>query len=329
MRNVDSSLAVENLVEPHRRELRLHCYRMLGSLQEAEDAVQETVLRAWRRLDSFEGRASLRHWLFRIATNVCLDVLARRATMRRVLPEMYGRPNETSRDGPADEIAWIEPYPDAALEGTPDSEPGPEARYEMHEAVQLAFIAAIQQLPPRQRAILLLRDVVGWSAHDSALLLDISLAAANSALQRARDTLRKQFPGGRPVVSPAPDKKQRALLDQYVRAWESGDMDRFVALLKEDAVYSMPPLSEWYRGREAIRNFFAGVWDSYGGFHLIFTAANGRPAFGVYSREPDASEWRAHSIQVLELQSDAIAALTLFKDPGLFAALGLQPTLPA
>ena len=302
---------------------------MLGSIQEAEDAVQETMIRAWRGLDSFEGRASLRHWLFRIATNVCLDVLARHATMRRVLPEMYGRPSEATRDAPANKIAWIEPFPDAALEATPDSEPGPEARYEIHETVQLAFIAAIQQLPPRQRAVLLLRDVVGWSAHDSALLLDISLAAANSALQRARDTLRKQFPGGRPVVPPAPDEKQRALLDRYVRAWESGDMNRFVALLKDDAVYSMPPLSEWYHGREAIRNFFAGVWNSYGGFHLIVTVANGLPAFGVYSRELDASEWRAHSIQVLALQGDAIAGLTLFKDPKLFAAFGLPLTMPA
>jgi RNA polymerase sigma-70 factor, ECF subfamily len=242
--------AFHRFIEPYRRELQLRCYRMLGSLQDAEDLVQETFLRTWRGLAGFEGRASVRSWLYRIATNACLNALASRASASRVLPEMHGPPADQVPDaGPATEIAWLDPYPDAALEGIADLAPSPEARYEMREAVQLAFVATIQHRPPRQRAVLLLRDVLGWSAIEAAGLLDASVASVNSALQRARVTLAKRFPNGRPAASPVPDDQQRALLERYVRAWEGADLDGFVALLKEDAVLSMPPYRQWYLGR--------------------------------------------------------------------------------
>ncbi len=325
--------AFQQLVEPYRRELHLHCYRMLGSLDDADDLVQETFLRAWRGFDRFEGRAPLRSWLYRIATNACLNALAGRASARRVLPESQGPPASRMPDGePATEIAWLEPYPDSALEGIADAAPGPDARYEMHEAVQLAFVAAIQHLPPRQRAVLLLHDVLRWSAAETAGLLDASVASVNSALQRARGTLERQFPSGRPSAQPAPDDRQRALLDRYVRAWEGGDLDGFVALLREDAVLSMPPWRQWYRGREAIGAFFAWAVERHGPgptpFTLVPTAANRQPAFGLYVREPEGPERRAHTIQVLTLDGDGIGALVYFRDARLFAAFGLPAVLP-
>ena len=199
--------AFEQLTEPYRRELQLHCYRMLGSLQDAEDLVQETLLRAWRGIDRFEGRASVRGWLYRIATNACLSALASRRSARRVLPEALGPPAEGLPTGkPATEIAWLEPYPDALLESIADAAPGPDARYEQHEAVQLAFVAAIQHLPARQRAVLLLRDVLGWSAADAAALLEASVASVNSGLQRARATLERRLPNDRSGARPAADE---------------------------------------------------------------------------------------------------------------------------
>jgi RNA polymerase sigma-70 factor (ECF subfamily) len=323
--------AFQDLTEPYRRELQVHCYRMLGSLHDAEDLVQETFLRAWRGLDRFEGRASFRGWLYRIATNACLNVIARRPGARRVLPETLGPPVDQPPDGaPATEIAWLEPYPDAALEGIADDAPGPDARYEMHESVQLAFIAAIQYLPARQRAVLLLRDVLGWSATETAGLLDASTASVNSALQRARATLEQRYPSGRPNVPPEPDDRQRVLLDHYLRAWEDADLDRFVALLREDAVLNMPPWPQWYQGREAIRAFFAWAWRSSGRgpSRLVPTAANRQPAFALYTRGPDGSTYRAHAIWLLTLQEDTISALTGFVDPQLFAAFGLPAILP-
>ncbi len=320
----------QHLVEPYRPEIQLHCYRMLGSLHDAEDLVQETFLRAWRGLDDFEGRTSLRSWLYRIATNACLN--ARRANARRVLPETHGPPADHAPLGAADaEIAWLEPYPDAALEGIADVAPGPEARYEMREAVQLAFTAAIQELPPRQRAVLLLRDVLGWSAGETAALLDASAASVNSALQRARATLRQRFPSGRPGAQPVPDDRQGRLLQRYVRTWEESDLDGFVALLREDAVLSMPPWRQWHVGRAAIRAFMAWVWRPDRRRHhlLVPTAANRQPAFGHYRSESEGSEWRAFGIQVLTLQDDAIASLTNFVDARLFAAFGLPSVLPA
>jgi RNA polymerase sigma-70 factor (ECF subfamily) len=317
--------AFARLAEPYRRELQLHCYRMLGSFHDSEDLVQETFLRAWRGVGAFQSKrnGSFRGWLYRIATNACLKVLARRPNARRVLPERLGPPSERMPRGePATEIPWLEPYPDAALEGVPDVAPGPDARYEMREAVQLAFIAAIQYLPPRQRAVLLLRDVLGWSAAESGRLLSTSVASVNSALQRAHATLEKQLPAGGPGGWAVSDDRRRALVERYVETWENADLDGFVAVLREDAVFSMPPRREWYRGRTAVRAFFARAWIQYGGFRLVPTGANGQPALALFSRSPRRLEWRPHSVHVLTLHDDSIAALTMFLAPEVFAAIG-------
>lgn len=330
--------AFQRLTEPYRREVQLHCYRMLGSFQDAEDLAQETFLRAWRGLDGFEGRTSFRNWLYRIATNTSLNALAKRANIRRALPETQGPPAEGMPEGaPATEAAWLEPYPDTALEGIADTAPGPDARYELHESIQLAFIAAIQLLPPRQRVVLLLRDVLGWSAAETAVLLDTSVASANSALQRARATLGKQFPTGQPDTAPplpGSDEQQRTLLDRYVRAWEDADLDGFVALLRDDATISMPPWPHWYRGREAIGKLLEWVWRPRGGSNcppaslLLPTAANGQPAFAVYRRDAEEDEWRAHTLQVLTLHDGAVAAIAAFRDPRFVVAFGFPETLP-
>jgi RNA polymerase sigma-70 factor, ECF subfamily len=321
------------LLEPYRRELKLHCYRMLGSLHEADDLVQETYLRAWRGFDTFEGSGSLRGWLYRIATNACLNALEARKHTRRVLPDQQVSAATTIAmpDGPPPaDVAWLEPYPDSYLEGIADDAPNPEARYTAREAVQLAFVAAIQQLPPRQRAALLLCDVLGWSAAETAPLLGGSTASINSALQRARDTLAKCYPQGRPAQASRPTPTQRQLLERYLRAWEGHDLDGFVALLKEDATFTMPPWLQWYAGRNEIGSFFALAWKTCGGLRLVPTAANGQPAFAVYERSAD-SRWAAHAIQVLALEGEMISSLTLFVPPvgpQLFDAFGLPLVLP-
>lgn len=320
-------MAFGRLAEPHRAELQLHCYRMLGSLHDAEDLVQETMLRAWRAVGRFRGDTSFRRWLYRIATNVCLDALARRATDRRVLPDALGAATTERPDRPATEIAWLEPYPDAALAGVPDDTPGPDARYELRESVQLAFVAAIQLLPPRQRAALLLRDVLGLSAAETARVLDSSVASVNSALQRARAALEQRATGfsSRLVL---PTDAERALLARYVESWERNDVDALIAVLREDAVLTMPPWREWYRGRDAIAAFFS--WTARPGgrgpFRLLPTAANGQPALAFYGRMD--GQWRAHSIQVLHLVEGRIAVMTSFVTPALFEAFGLPATIP-
>lgn len=327
-----SNRAFEQLAEPLRRELKLHCYRMLGSLHEAEDAVQETYLRAWRSSGSFDGRGSFRAWLYRIATNACLDALAGRKHAQRLLPDQRAPATAEMPDGtPAADVAWLEPYPDSDLDGIADDAPNPEARYTSRQAVQLAFVAVIQQLPPRQRAVLLLYDVLGWSAAEAAELLGGSAASVNSALQRARETLAKRYPDGRPPVALPPNRAQQELLGRYLQAWEGRDLDGFVSLLKEDATYSMPPLPQWYAGRGAIGTFFGWAWKMYGGFRLVPTAANRQPAFAAYSRTGADGPWAAHSIHVLALEQDKISALTLFPKPAgppLFRAFGLPLVLP-
>ena len=320
----------QQLIEPYRRELQVHCYRMLGSFHDAEDLAQETYLRAWRSLATFDGRSSIRYWFYRIATNACLNVLAARPSAGRVLPEMQHPATEQMPDRePASDIAWLEPYPDSALDGIADDAPGPEARYEMSEAVHLAFLAVIQLLPPRQRAALLLSDVMGWSAADTARLMDSSVASVNSALQRARATLNARLPSGPPRALVGANEQQRLLLERYVRAWESSDVNGFAALLREDAVMSMPPWPQWYLGREAIRTFFA--WATRlagrGPFRLMPTAANRQPAFAFYSRWQGA-EWRFHSVQVLMLADDEVATMTSFVVPSLSLAFGLPAVLP-
>jgi RNA polymerase sigma-70 factor (ECF subfamily) len=323
--------AFERLAEPLRRELKLHCYRMLGSLHEAEDLVQETYLRAWRSFDSFEDRGSFRAWLYQIATNACLNALASRKAAQRLLPDQQFPATADMPNGkPAPDVVWLEPYPDSNLDSIADEAPTPEARYASREAVQLAFVAAIQQLPPRQRAVLLLCDVLEWTAVEAATLLGGSTASVNSALQRARETLAKRYPDGRPPAAAAPDAAQQKLLGRYMRVWEGRDLDGFVALLKEDATYTMPPLPQWYAGREAIRAFYAWAWKAYHGFRMVPTAANRQPAFAAYSRTSANAPWTAHSIHVLELEGDMISRLTLFVKPDaprLFGAFGLPLTL--
>ena len=322
----------ERLAEPFRRELKLHCYRMLGSVHEAEDVVQEAYLRAWSRFDSFEGRGSFRAWLYKIATNACLDALARRRNVQRWLPDQRAPATAEMPDGvPASDVAWLEPYPDSHLERVADEAPDPEARYASLETVELAFVATIQQLPPRPRAVLLLCDVLGWTAAEAATLLGGSTASVNSALQRARETLAKRYPNGRPPVASHPTPAQQKLLDRYLQAWEELDLDSFVALLKEDATYTMPPLPQWYAGRQAIRTFFEWAWKAYDGYRLVPTAANRQPAFAAYSRSRANAPWAAHSIHVLSLEHDRIAALTLFVKPEgqrLFQSFGLPLILP-
>src|SRR6266478_6867521 len=326
-----SNRAFEQLAEPFRRELKVHCYRMLGSLHEAEDAVQETYLRAWRRLESFDGRGSFRAWLYRIATNACLDALASRKHAHRLLPDQRAPATAEMPDGtPATDVAWLEPYPDSDLEGIADDAPNPEAQYTSRQAVQLAFVAVIQQLPPRQRAVLLLCDVLGWSAAEAATLLGGSTASVNSALQRSRETLARHHAAGRPPVDAPTDPGQKKLLERYVQAWEVLELEDFVSLLKEDATYTMPPLPQWYAGRAAIRGFFAYSFKLYGGFRMLPTAANRQPAFAAYSRSGTEGPWSAHSLHVLELEPDGISRLTLFAKPtgpALFAAFGLPLTI--
>jgi RNA polymerase sigma-70 factor, ECF subfamily len=322
-----STQEFERLSEPLRREIKLHCYRMMGSLHEAEDLVQETYLRAWRSFDSFVD-GSFRAWLYRIATNACLNALASRKHAERLLPDQMGPASAAIAPGaPATDVPWLEPYPDSNLEGILNEAPDPEARYSSREAVQLAFVAGIQQLPPRQRAAIMLCDVLGWSAAEAATLLGGTTASINSALQRARETLSRRYPDGRPPEVPRPDASQERLLGRYLRAWEDHDLDGFVALLKEDAAAIMPPWLEWYVGRVAIRSFFDAAWKTCGGLRLVPTAANGQPAFAVYEQGADG-RWAAHSIHVLTLANDAISTMTLFVEPRLFEAFGLPRILP-
>ena len=317
----------ERLAEPFRREIKVHCYRMMGSLHEAEDLAQETYLRAWRNFDSFEG-GSFRAWLYRIATNVCLNALESRKRAQRLLPDQLGPASATMPPGaPATDVEWLEPYPDSNLEEIADARPTPEARYSSRESVQLAFVAAIQQLPPRQRAALMLCDVLGWPAAEAATLLDSSTASVNSALQRARETLSRRYPNGRPPEALRPSPEQQQLLDRYLQAWEAHDAERLGVLLKEDASVIMPPWLQWYVGRETIRSFFGVQWKTCGGLRLVPTAANGQPAFAVYERGGDG-RFAAHSIHVLTLARDAISTMSLFVEPRLVPAFGLPPVLP-
>jgi RNA polymerase sigma-70 factor, ECF subfamily len=328
--------AFRRLVESHERALRLHCYRMLGSLQDAEDQTQETLLRAWRSLDSFQGRASVRAWLYRIATNACLDELERRG--RRLLPPMLGAPSAAFEPGQGSipDVPWLDPLPDAWLD-LADTSPGPEARYEAKESIELAFIAALQRLAPRQRAVLLLRDVLGWSARDVADLLDMSVPAANSALQRARVRLDRSATPAETRLTP---EAERSLVERYVRAWEQRDVAAFVALLKNDVVLSMPPLAEWFVGRSAVARFFEWATGPTGPgpFRFVETRANGGVAIATYTAAPspasDASTpasatWTASILSVLLTDREGVVAITSFMNPALFPTFGLPPELPA
>lgn len=288
------------LVEPHLRALHVHCYRMLGSLHEAEDAVQETLLKAWRGLDSYAGHASFGAWLYGIATNVCLDALKR--PQRRVLPHALVAPDDPNAEPapPRTDIAWLEPYPG-------DCVSEPQAAIEQRESVRLAFVAAVQYLPPRQRAALLLRDVLGWSAKEVAQLLGTSVGAANSALQRARAALEV------PPLERPPDEVEASIVDRYVAAWHAADVDGLARLLEHDVEMAMPPTPSWYRGRDAVAAFLAATFVRFPGIRLVPTRANASPAFRVYvGDEPLA-------VKVLEVDRRGIRSITGFTDPSLFA----------
>jgi RNA polymerase sigma-70 factor (ECF subfamily) len=319
--------AFRALVGPYRHELQVHCYRILGSIQDAEDLLQETLLAAWRGIDGFEERSSVRTWLYRIATNRCLNAL--RAGARRP-PAYAGYLPEVPLPEPSHRLpepSWLEPYPDALLDII-DHVPGPEARYEARESVSLAFLAALQQLPPRQRVVLVLRDVLGFRAAEVASMLDTTENAVTSALKRARATLEQEPDRAR---APLPDSPQeRRIIADFVRAFEAGDVDAVVTLLTDDAWLTMPPIPLEYHGLDDVRHFLATVAFRAGHRHvLIPTRANGQPAFGCYRRDPRTPILHAHGVLVLTLAGDRIAVVSRFLDNSLLATFGLPRSLRA
>ena len=306
--------AFRRLVEQHQSELHAHCYRMLGSVHDAEDALQEALLRAWRGLPKFEGRSSLRSWLYRIATNTCLDIIGRRP--KRVLPIDYA-PASDPHLGPGEPIVesvWVEPYPDERL-GIEDGYAAPEARYEQRESIELAFVAALQHLPANQRAVLILREVLGYSAKEVASTLDTTVASVNSALQRARATVDTRLPeqSQQATLRTLGDEGLREVVGRYVDAWDRSDVDSVVAMLTEDASFSMPPLQTWFGGREAIRIFLAG-WPLSGlwRWRNLLVQANGQPALAFYAWDPDAEAYLPFALNVLSLRGDLISDVTAF-----------------
>ncbi len=315
-------------LESHRRELQVHCYRMLGSFEESEDLVQETFLRAWRKRASFHG-GSFRAWLYRIATNACLDVLRRRPS--RVTPPEVGAAGDPDvPPAPPVDLPWLQPYPDRLLEPIAASEEEPGEVVVARETIELAFLAAIQHLPPRQRAVLILRDTLGWSAKDTASLLEASLDSVTSALQRARATLRDRLPERRTdwARPTAPTEEERELLRRYVAAHERADAEVLAELLREDARLTMPPIPTWYDGREAIMTAQRQGWDpEFGQLRGLVTAANTQPAAAHYLRRPGENEYRALALDVLRLEAGRVAEITTFVSPELFPAFGLPPAL--
>jgi RNA polymerase sigma-70 factor (TIGR02960 family) len=319
--------AFRELTEPHRRELQLHCYRILGSVHDAEDMVQETLLAAWRSLEAFEGRASVRSWLYRIATNRCLNALRARSRRPREVPAMADPPQPTRRTEPL----WLEPFPDVLLEDIPDHAAGPAARYEVRESIELSFIVALQHLPPRQRAALVLSDVLGFRTAEVAELLDTGEASVKGALQRARATLRARLPAADRERAPRPDSaNERRLVARFADAAESGDVDAMVALLTDDALLTMPPLPLEYQGHDAIAAFLHYRAELRGvALRVVPTRANMQPAFGCYLPDAHAAIARLYGLIVLTLEGDAIAAITWFSDTGVFRHFGLPRTVPS
>ncbi len=312
--------AFSELVRRHSRELQVHCYRMLGSFADAEDLVQETFLRAWRRRETFAGRSTFRAWLYRIATNACLDHLQRHP--RRVVPRSDGAPAE---------VSWLQPYPDRLLDVSAPPDTEPDAVIVARETIELAFLVAVQHLPPRQRAVLILRDVVGWSAAETAELLAMSVPAANSALQRARSTLRENMPAERTEWAPGTETgaREREVLQRFIEATERADMATLRALLREDALFTMPPQPEWYRGRDVIVDSWLPVMtgpQAWGEFRCVATWANRQPAVANYLRRTGESEFHAMAIDLLRVQDGLIAEITTF-GPDMFAAFDLPATL--
>jgi RNA polymerase sigma-70 factor (ECF subfamily) len=320
--------AFRQLIELHRRELHAHCYRMMGSLHDAEDALQDALLRAWRGLPRFKGRSSTGSWLYRIVTNACLDAIARRP--KRVLPIDYGPACAPGDDpaGPLGESLWVEPYPDQQL-GLEDGHASPDARYERREAVELAFIAALQHLPARQRAVLILRDVLGFSAKETGEVLDSTPTSVNSALQRARRTLEERLPetSQQATLRALGDDCVRELVERFTSAFERDDVEAIIRLLSEDAKFAMPPYPGWYEGREAI----ADSWLMPGGppprLRYVSTSANGQPALATYRFNRDAGRYLPIALDVLALRGSSIAEVVAFRTPELFPRFGLPEEL--
>jgi RNA polymerase sigma-70 factor (ECF subfamily) len=312
--------AFATLVERHRRELQVHCYRMLGSFTDAEDMVQETFLRAWRRRETYAGRSTFRAWLYRIATNVCLDHLER-------------HPRRPGRDGGVGEVTWLQPFPDQLLDQVAPPDAEPDAAIVARETIELAFLVAVQHLPPRQRAVLMLRDVLGWSAAESAAVLEASVASVNSALQRARATLREHLPQQRSEWSPAgPSDEERSVLQRFMDACERADMPALASLMREDAVFSMPPEPTVVRGRDGIVESWAPALigpSALGEFLLVPVWLNRQPAAANYVRRPGDTEFRAVAVDVLRLEDGLITNIVSFEHTAAFPVfdlLDLPPT---
>jgi RNA polymerase sigma-70 factor (ECF subfamily) len=324
--------AFRDLVEVHSRELQVHCYRILGSLQDAEDALQETLVSAWRNLGDFGQRSSLRTWLYQIATNRCLSML--RADSRRprttAAPAQPAHPALPASSGTGDIPPWLEPYPDVLLDSLVDQAPGPEARYESSEAISLAFITALQLLPPRQRAVLVLRDVLGYRAAEAAQMLDATQESVQSALKRARATVDKYLAdsGARPARQPDTAAEQR-LVARLTDALERADLDALIALLTEDVRFSMPPAMLEYHGVDSARRVLAATTfqPGRGSFRIVPTRANGHPAFAMYMADPHADVYRGYSMLVITTDGDRITAITGF-EAGVLPRFGLPRTLP-
>jgi RNA polymerase sigma-70 factor (ECF subfamily) len=314
------------LTEPYRRQLHVHCYRMLGSFDEAEDLVQETLLRAWRGRAGFEGRSMVRTWLYRIATNACLDLIESKSRRLESI--------ESPQGADAYKVDWLQPYPDRLLDQIASSDSGPDALVIARETIELAYLAAIQYLPPRQRAILILRDALGWSAKETANLLEESVASVNSVLHRARSSMRKRLPERRLEWAPpaTPTIEERKLLGRYMDATDRADVAGLTALLREEALLTMPPYPTWFQGRQDIVTAFEFSTDptspSYlGRFRTVATAANRQPAVAAYVLRPGDYEYRALGIDVLRLEGDLVVEITRFIRADIFAAFGLPPTL--
>ncbi|MFC5754149.1 sigma-70 family RNA polymerase sigma factor [Actinomadura rugatobispora] len=315
----------QRLADPYRRELLAHCYRMLGSIHDAEDLVQETYLRAWRSYGNFEGRSSLRTWLYRIATNCCLTAIDQRGN--RPMPSGLGAPSDDPERPvvASPEVPWLEPVPDSVL-GADAVDPATIVA--SRETTRLAFVAALQHLPPNQRVVLILRDVLKWKAAEAAERVAVSTASANSALQRARAQLQQVAPREDELVEPT-DPGQRELLDRYASLFENADIKGLVELFKEDAVWEMPPFPQWFVGRDVIARLILAQCDPEPGeLRLVPTAANGQPAFAMYRRDEDGVH-RPYQIQVLSITGEGITQASVFFDTTLFATFGLPEVLPA
>jgi RNA polymerase sigma-70 factor, ECF subfamily len=321
--------AFNRIVERHHAELHAHCYRMLGSLHDGEDALQETLLRAWRGLAAFERRSSLRTWLYRIATNVCLDAIARRP--KRVLPVDHGPPFESTTDfgEPLVESVWVEPYPDETI-GMEDGYAAPAARYEQREAVELAFIAALQHLPATQRAVLILREVLGFSAREVSESLDTSVASVNSALQRARKSVNERLPerSQQATLRSLGDDRVRELVEAYIDAWARGDVEAVAGLLAEDVVFSMPPWASWWRGRDTVAGFAASAHEKCPESRGIPIRASGQPAIAYYQLDKETGRFKAAALDVLTFEGSKIKDITGFVVPDVFSRFGLPAELP-